>query len=572
MALKFTRFLEFMEFLGFNNSRKAINARNSEHSIDTRSAGILLLTVYCLLFTTFSGCASLQKEKVLAVVDGEPITEADLKYSLNIAHRKEDLSQAGTLNLSQYVQKMVDDRLIIEEAMRMNLDQLPEIQKAIQAYILRESVVRLHDDEITKKISVTEKDITDNYKKYYERFTLGIIEMKSEDEARDILDQLKKGGNFSELAEKYSTHPSGKDGGEIVFTRNAMPSYMEKVVTGMKPGEFSDVITAMNRFYIIKLINRKEPPDEELNKVSGGIERALKKLKEKERSEEYLKYLRDRANIKVDHELLSSINLKGDKEEIEKWSKDERALAEVDGSVLTVAEFVAMAMPYSRKTGEDVINNWIDFKVIDHEALSRHYENTPDLRKMIYRYENQLLKNAFIKRVVIPKIEISDKALEDYYSSHQKDFMKPASFRIQQITVKSMDEAEDILNSLQNGADFSWLAKKKSIDSAASKGGDAGWLSEPELQEPLRKAVGSLKVGEISPIVKTDSLFMIVRLQGKVGEAAEEFNKVKDAVYRAYFEDQISSLSDKYVAEHKVGARIEINDDQIRSLEEKLQK
>jgi hypothetical protein len=57
-----------------------------------------------------------------------------------------------------------------------------------------------------------------------------------------------------------------------------------------------------------------------------------------------------------------------------------------------------------------------------------------------------------------------------------------------------------------------------------------------------------------------------------VDEAPEEFNKVKDAVYRAYFEDQISNLLDKYVAELKVGARIEINDDQVRSLEEELQK
>ena len=61
-----------------------------------------------MLFTVLWGCASLsQKEPVLAIVDGEAITEEDLKYSLNIAHRREDLTTAGALNLTQYVQKQI---------------------------------------------------------------------------------------------------------------------------------------------------------------------------------------------------------------------------------------------------------------------------------------------------------------------------------------------------------------------------------------------------------------------------------------------------------------------------------
>ena len=135
--------------------------KNPMNPINSINRSILLFTVYCLLFTVFvGGCASLlQKENILAVVDGEPITEGDLKYSLSISHRKEDLSSAGTLNLSQYVQKMVDDRLIIDETRRMGMDQYPEVKQAIQAYILRESVVRLYNEEITKKVSVSEDDI-----------------------------------------------------------------------------------------------------------------------------------------------------------------------------------------------------------------------------------------------------------------------------------------------------------------------------------------------------------------------------------------------------------------------------
>src|SRR4030043_240272 len=439
---------------------------------------ILLFTFYFLLLTTYfflGGCASLlQKETVLGVVDGEPITEGDLKYSLSIAHRREDLSSAGILNLSQYVQKLIDDRLIIDEARRMGIDQYPEIQQAIQAYILRESVVRLHDEEIVQKISVTEKDIVDFYKKNYEQIMLGLIEVESKEKAEEILEQLKKGGNFKELVQIYSTHPSKKESGEIIFKRNSLSTYIMEAVSHLKPDEFSDVIKIMDKYYIVKLINRKDAPDEELERNRKNIERAIRKQKEKERSDEYLKFLRERATTKSDRELLSTINLGGGTEEIEKWSKDKRPLVEINSSVLTVGDFVAIAAPNTRKSNEDILNSWIDYKIIDHEALSRHYENSPDLKKMIYRYENQLLKNTFVKRVIIPKIVISNKTLEDYYSSHQNSFINPAQFRIQQITVKTMDEAQEVLNNLQNGADFTWLVKRRSVDSAASKGGGGG--------------------------------------------------------------------------------------------------
>jgi parvulin-like peptidyl-prolyl isomerase len=537
---------------------------------------ILLFTFYFLLLTTYfflGGCASLlQKETVLAVVDGEPITEGDLKYSLTIAHRREDLSSAGTLKLSQYVQKLIADRLIIDEARRMGIDQYPEIQQAIQAYILRESVVRLHDEEIMQKVSVTEKDIVDFYKKNYEQVILGLIEVESKEKAEEILEQLKKGANFKELAQKYSTHSSKKDGGEIVFKRNSLSTYIVEAVSNLKPDEFSDVIKMMNKYYIVKLIGRKDAPDEELERQRRNIERAIRKLKEKERSDEYLKFLRERAAIKIDREPLSAINLSGGSEEIEKWSKDKRTLVEINGSVLTVGDFVTMAIPYNRKSNEDILNSWIDRKIVDQEALSRHYENSPDLSKMIYRYENQLLKNTFVKKVIIPRIVISDNTLEDYHSSHQKSFINPAQFKIQQITVKTMDEAQEVLNNLQNGADFSWLAKRRSIDFAASKGGDAGWVTKAELPAPVMEIIDSFKIGDISPIIKIDSLYRIVRLEGKTEEGVKAFNEVKDAVYSAYFNEQINTTLDKYVNQLKADAQIKIYDGEIRTLEEKLQK
>jgi peptidyl-prolyl cis-trans isomerase C len=533
----------------------------------------LLFYALCSLLIIFGGCASLtHKENVLAVVNGDPITEDDLKYSLQIAHRKEDLSSAGELNLSKFVQKLVDDRLIIQEARRMGMENYPEVEQAVQAYVLRESVVRLYNDEIVRKVTVSENDLRSYYKRNYEQFILGIIEVDSEEKAQEILEQLEKGGDFVELARKYSTNPSQKDRGEVTLRRGSLSPQVEKAVSDLKLGEFSEVLKIQNKYYIIKLISRKEAPDEELESFRASIEKNIRKQKEKERSDEYLKYLREHQNIKVDKELLAAIKLDGANGELEKLSKDERTLAEVNGSLLTVGDFVALAKPYPKKPKEEILNDWIDRKVVDHEALNRHYELNPDLKNMVYRYRNQLFKNTFIKRVVIPQITISDKTLEEYYLTHQKSFIKPESFKIQQITVKTMDDAQDILNSLQKGADFSWLAKNRSIDSAAQEGGDIGWLTKAEMTEPVKKIIETLKAGDVSPVLKLDSQYRIIQLLDRKEGEVEEFDKVKNAVYRMVFEEQLNSLLNNYISQLKKDADIKMNDEAIGLLEKKVQK
>jgi len=532
----------------------------------------LLLYAVCFLIIFLGGCASLsQKENILAVVNGEPVTEDDLKYSLQIAHRREDLSSAGELNLSKFVQKLVDDRLIIQEAQRIGMDEYPEVRQALQAYILRESVVRLYNDEIARKVTVSENDIGSYYKRNYEQFVLSIIEVDSEKKGQEILEELKKGVDFGELAHKYSTNPSQKDGGEVTLRRGSLSPQVEKAVSDLKLGEFSDVLKMQDKYYIIKVIIRKEAPYEELESSRASIEKNIRKQKEKERGDEYMKYLREHQTIKVNQELLAAIKLDVDNKETEMLSKNKRTLAEVNGSLLTAGDFVVLAKPYPKKSKEEILNNWIDRKVVDHEALNRHYEMEPDLKSMIYRYENQLLKNTFIKKILIPQINISDKTLEEYYSIHKNSFIKPASFKIQQITVKTMDDAQDILNSLQKGADFSWLAKNRSIDSAAQEGGDIGWFTKAEMSEPVKEIIDTLKPGDISPVLNFYSHYRIIQLLDRKEGEVEEFDKAKNTVYRMAFEEQVNTLLDNYISLLKKDADITINDDAIGLLEKKVQ-
>jgi len=75
--------------------------------------------------------------------------------------------------------------------------------------------------------------------------------------------------------------------------------------------------------------------------------------------------------------------------------------------------------------------------------------------------------------------------------------------RVSHILVKSYEEAEDILNKLKNGGNFSELAMNYSLDSSKFKGGDLGEFGRGTMVKEFEDAAFALKVGELSEPVQT---------------------------------------------------------------------
>jgi parvulin-like peptidyl-prolyl isomerase len=521
----------------------------------------------------FSNCASVPNQKsTLALVDGEPITRDDLGYSLQISHRREDLSTTKQFDISKYIQKLIDDRLIIQEARRMGLDNAPDIQEKIREYVLRESVVRLYNEEIVSKVSVTDEDVANYYKENYESLTLNIIEAGEETEAGEILRKLQSGEKFEKFALDYESRPEKPEGKELVVKIKTLRPAMREAASALKAGEISGIIKDQDKYYIIKLLDRQAAPDEELESAKGSIKSTLKDRWIKELSEKYLLQLREKSAVKIDRELLASIKLDEGEKTREEWSKDKRPLVQANNMTLTVGDFVALLPEKLVKSKEEVLDNWLDFKLVDLDALGRKYDVKTDLKEVVQRYKNVLLKAAFTRSVINPSIKMTDKDAEDYYMSHQGEYVKPLKYKIQQITLNSREDAQEVLNSLTGGATFSWLAKAKSKDSFASAGGITEWKTKELLPDPVREIIDDFKQGDISPILQNNSEYLIVRLMEKSGREVEAFSNVKGSAYKAAYEEKFREIYDGYIDKLRKDARIELNEEAIRAFKETFKK
>ncbi|RXJ74609.1 peptidylprolyl isomerase [Veronia nyctiphanis] len=83
------------------------------------------------------------------------------------------------------------------------------------------------------------------------------ILVKTEKQAQDILAQLKKGGNFQQLAKKHSTCPSKRKGGDLgEFKQGDMvPAFDKAVFKGELLTPLGPVKTKFG-FHIIKVLYR----------------------------------------------------------------------------------------------------------------------------------------------------------------------------------------------------------------------------------------------------------------------------------------------------------------------------
>ena len=79
------------------------------------------------------------------------------------------------------------------------------------------------------------------------------ILVKSESEAKAVLERLKKGGKFSAVARAVSRCPAGKKGGDLgTFTRGKMVKEFESAAFALGKGEVSGVVKTQFGYHIIK--------------------------------------------------------------------------------------------------------------------------------------------------------------------------------------------------------------------------------------------------------------------------------------------------------------------------------
>lgn len=122
----------------------------------------------------------------------------------------------------------------------------------------------------------------------------------AEAKAKDLLEQIRKGASFEDLAKKNSNGPSAAQGGDLgEFKRGTLSKELEDTTFAMKPGDVSDVIRTKQGFVILKVTQHTPAGIPPLKDIEPKVQEAVYMQKLEPALRAYLTKLREDAFIQV---------------------------------------------------------------------------------------------------------------------------------------------------------------------------------------------------------------------------------------------------------------------------------
>ncbi|MEJ2481344.1 MAG: peptidylprolyl isomerase [Acidihalobacter sp.] len=246
-----------------------------------------------------STASSASASPTVATVNGQVITKADLA-----AYRKMRAGQMPNVNLSNkaLVQELVDMRLLEQAALKEGMANKPQVKAQVEqsrANILIQALLR--DKFGSQKYSDAE------LKKQYDQlaaqasqreYKASHILVKTEAEAKKVIEQLNKGANFAKLAKKDSIAPSASKGGELGwFTAKTMVAPFSQAVEKLKKGEYTKTpVHTRFGWHVILLQDTRKTNPPPFDQVKSRIRAMLTQ----QAIQKYVQDLRDKAKIKID--------------------------------------------------------------------------------------------------------------------------------------------------------------------------------------------------------------------------------------------------------------------------------
>jgi peptidyl-prolyl cis-trans isomerase C len=204
---------------------------------------------------------------VLAKVNGSEIRLSDVTAAeKDIGPSLAQLDPAS--RQASVVQLLIDLKLVAKAAEDKKIADTPDFKQKLAFTRSRLLMDTLLDQE--GKAAVTDaalKQVYDDAAKQIaneQEVHARHILVETEDQAKEIIAELKKGADFAELAKKKSKDPGASDGGDLgFFTKDQMVPEFSAAAFALEPGKISDPVKSQFGWHIIKVEEkraRKAPP------------------------------------------------------------------------------------------------------------------------------------------------------------------------------------------------------------------------------------------------------------------------------------------------------------------------
>lgn len=407
-------------------------------------------------------------ETPVALVDDAPITKYDLWAAME-QQRDEagDHPENNEQELRAVLERLINSRLIVLEAKNIGLDETKEVKGQLESYAKRQLQIELMRNHL-QGIEPDPAQVEEMYRKISREVKLHSLVFPAGPEARLFLEEVKK-GDFEKLAKRYLDEGKATEQKDEKYMKikDLRPEVASEVYS-MEVGDLSKIYLTEDGHLLYRLVDSRFVEDQ------AAREEAVRIVVENMRSKKAMEYsftLQDKY-LTFDEELYKQLDFSTD---LEKLLQDKRVLAKAkkdgDQFTITVADLAAelkrsffhgadkaaqQDMLTERK--EAAIANMIFKYTSELEARHLGLDQTEEFKKKIADFEISTLFSAFMGKLILPEVKVSEEGIRTYYEKHIDDFSSPAMLQMKSLVFNDLPSAEGALDKLRKGADFNWVS------------------------------------------------------------------------------------------------------------------
>src|SRR5208282_667852 len=199
-------------------------------------------------------------------------------------------------------------------------------------------------------------------------------------------------------------------------------------------------------------------------------------------------------------------------------------------------------------------NNLKDLDELEREVTKQGL-NWEDFKNNI---RNRFLTQEVISREVGSHITIGNDEKLKFYNEHKNEFVMPeeVALRAIEVTTEGKTEAEipelkkkaeSYLKRINDGEDFSVLAKRYSDGKTAQQGGYLGEYKRGELSKELEDKVFAMKKNEMTDVIETKQGFLILQVLERFTEGIQPYEKVEGKITEHLYSERMDPAMREYL-------------------------
>lgn len=193
-------------------------------------------------------------------------------------------------------------------------------------------------------------------------------------------------------------------------------------------------------------------------------------------------------------------------------------------------------------------------------ALKQENMTMADLRRNL---ERTVLAQRVQQAEVFGRVAVTDEEAHKYYDAHMTEFTTPSSIMLREILVNvqstggrgvsvateesAKSKAEDLRKRVAGGEPFEMVAAEASDSASKANGGLIGPLNMNDLSPDFKKIIEGLKPGDMTPVIRTQRGYQILRLESITPTKVLEFDKAREQISDRVFTDKRREEFQKYM-------------------------